>query len=395
MDTVAIISEYNPFHKGHSYQISEVRKQLNNPTVISIMSPNFVQRGYPAIFDKYIRGECALKGGVDLAISMPLVFALLSAEGFAECGVKLAGKVGANYLSFGVEDDDKVLLEEVTELLLSPAFESEIKDEIKLNPESSYPTVRAKAVKKLLGSSGFDFINKPNNILAVEYNKAIKRYAPEIKVLPVKRTGNAHHDVSCKGDFLSATAIRSLINDRKEYFDFIPSSVKETLKNAVSFDYDEYEKFLYSVLFTKSREDILKYVSNKELANIIKKAAEIYPTYELFRTSLSRKKYTETKIDRMLISILLEIPFEKYYHKEPEYVTLLAMNDKGKKALSKLRKSDSLTVLSRGADCKKYPHLSGMETEIFADRIYSRCLKSKEDGSYFYKKKPYKSEVKK
>ena len=95
MDIVAIISEYNPFHKGHLYQIKELKKILPDANIVSVMSPNFVQRGYPATFDKYTRGKCAVDAGIDLALSMPLVSALLSAEGFAESGVRIAKKIGA------------------------------------------------------------------------------------------------------------------------------------------------------------------------------------------------------------------------------------------------------------------------------------------------------------
>ena len=395
MDTVAIISEYNPFHKGHMYQISQVKKVLNHPTVVSLMSPNFVQRGYPALLDKFTRGECAIRGGVDLSLSIPLVFALLSAEGFAESGVRIAHKLGANYLSFGVEDDNEELLNLIAELLLSTRFEDRMKEEVKLHPENSYPVIRANLVKEFLGANAYKFINKPNNILAIEYLKAIKKYAPEMKILPIKRIGNDYHDISSDGEYLSATALRTLINDGKDFLPFLPDSSVATLKDADFFDFEEYKNFLYAVIYSKSEQAILRCTNNKELTNIIKSASEFYPTYDLFRSSLSRKKYTETKIDRVLLSILLNISFEEYYHKEPEYVTLLALNDRGKKLLSTLRKSDKIFVISKGADLKKYYNLSGMKTEIFADRIYARCMATKKEGSYFFKKRPYKSEVQK
>ena len=137
MNTVAIISEYNPFHKGHKYQLDAIKHLCDNANIVCIMSPNFVQRGEPALFDKYARGQCAIAEGADLAVSMPMVHALLSAEGFAECGIHLAKRLGAKALAFGVEDDDILLLKEVAEALISENFESIMKEETEKHPSLS------------------------------------------------------------------------------------------------------------------------------------------------------------------------------------------------------------------------------------------------------------------
>lgn len=388
MDRIAIIAEYNPFHKGHKYQINEIKKERDNCSVISIMSPNFVQRGYPAVFDKYLRGECAVKSGVDLAVSMPIVFAILSAEGFAEAGVKLANKFGATHLSFGVETLDKSLLIDVANFLISSDFEAYIKEELASSPYLSYPAVREKAIEKALSKNAATFIKTPNNILAVEYVKAILRFCPNIEILPIKRTGNAYDDKSSDGDILSATAIRHLMAEKQSFYDKIPKETIDTVINANEFNTQHFESFLYSVIFTKAKEDILKCSGNVELSDIIYKSAQKHPDFESFRSSLSRRKHTEAKIDRALLNIMLNIGYDEYFHQDPKYATVLAMNSKGKEIISSLRKSNDIVLISKGSDFKKH-NLEGMDVEIFADRIYGRCTQTPSDGGYFLRKKPY------
>ncbi len=373
---------------GHKYQIDEVRRLFGDAAIVSLMSPNFVQRGEPALFDKYARGKCAALNGVDLALSFPLVFALLSAEGFAEGGVRLAKLLGATHLAFGVETNDEALVHEVAELLISKEFDSLLQKEIEDSPSLSFPTHRERAVVKALSKTAGELIKKPNNILAVEYVKAIKRFAPEIKPIMIKRCGNDYNDTSANGDLLSASAIRELYRRGENYLSFLPEETARVLSSSSPFDYEKFESLLYSVVVTKDFGEIERSVGSFELASIIKKSAESYPDYKSFRASLSRKKYPETKIDRALISLLLDISYDEYLHTEPQYVTLLASNEKGKKIISAKRKEVSPLIFSKAADIKDASDLSA-KAEIFGDRIYAMCMKKPEEGAYFLKKKPY------
>lgn len=388
MNTVAVISEYNPFHKGHKYQLDEIKRIFPDAVTISIMSPNFVQRGCPAVFDKYVRGECAVKGGADLALSMPQVHALLSAEGFAEGGIRLANELGATHIAFGVELLDKDLLINIAKILIDPDFDKLIQKELASAPSLSYPVIRERALKKAIGEDASAFIKTPNNILAVEYVKAIIRFAPHIEILPIKRIGNAHLDLSSHGMILSATAIRQLMKENKEFLDKLPEEIRPTVISANKFDFERYEELLCSVVFSKKREDILRCSGSVELTDIIYKNVQKYPDFNSFRNSLSRRKHTETKIDRVLTNILLDIVFDEYLHKKPKYTTLLAMNSKGKEIISSLRKSAEIVFISRGADGKKYAP-EGIEVEILADIVYGRCMKTPNNGGHFLKKKPY------
>ena len=148
------------------------------------------------------------------------------------------------------------------------------------------------------------------------------------------------------------------------------------------------------VIISKTQTNLTWYTGNFELANIIKKSAEKYTDYRQFRDSLSRRKYPETRIDRTLTNVLLDTEYDSYMHKAPEYMTLLAMNDRGRKIVSLARHGDGPVIMSRGADYKKYSFTS-IEKEIFADSIYARCMSRPEEGGYFLKKKPYtKEEIK-
>lgn len=388
MDIVAIVSEYNPFHKGHKYQIDEIKKIIPDSSIISVMSPNFVQRGYPAVYDKYTRGECAVRSGADLAVSMPQVFAVLSAEGFAEGGVRIASKLGATHLAFGVENQDEALITAIASFLITSEFEEAIKKELDLSPSLSYPAVREKILEKELGKEAASFIKTPNNILAVEYVKAILRYASHLKILPIKRIGNAHADSSRHGDILSATAIRGLIAENSDFLYALPEETAKTVSDANRFDFKKFEALLYSVIFSKKKTDILKCSGNAELTDIIFKNAQSYPDFPSFRGSLARRRHTQTKIDRVLINTLLDIGFDEHLHNEPEYATILAINNKGKKIISSIRKSTDLMLISRGVDGKKQVP-NGIDVEIFADRIYGRCMTAPVDGGYFLRKKPF------
>ncbi len=385
MARVAIICEYNPFHKGHKYQLDTVRKLLPDSEIISIMSPSFVQRGQPAVFDKFIRGECAVSCGADLAVSMPQVLALLSAEGFAEGGVKVAKLLGADTLAFGVENDDTELLVRVAGCLISPEFEAVLKKELEASPELSFPIVRQKALSRMIGDSA-DVISTPNNILAVEYIKAIIKNAPEMKILPIKRIGNAHSDLSENGEFLSASAIRELMKSKSNWKSALPHEVLNVLKNANQLDVDRYQDFLYTAVTISDYDRIYKATGNKELSDTIYSAVKRSADYNGFRASLCRKKFTQTKIDRCLINILLNLSADEFMHASPEYITLLAMNMTGRKIISETRNQDTV-VISRYGDSKKLKG-SQIKLEQLADRIWARCTDKPCGEDYFVNKTP-------
>ena len=383
----AVICEYNPFHKGHKYQLDEIRRLKPNTKILSVMSPGFVQRGQPAVFDKYVRGECAVRCGADIAVSMPQVFSLLSAEGFAEGGVKVAREMGADSLAFGVENDDAEALKSVARILISDEFEQKLKEQLDLFPSLSFPSVRQKALECLCDKEVADMISTPNNILAIEYIKAIMRYCPDMEILPIKRTGNGHSDISESGEVLSATAIRRIIHCDRKWETYVPKETLTALDGATRLDSKLYEAFLFSALSVGEYEKILRSAGNKELADTVATAVRESGSYTEFRQKLSRKKFPETKIDRMLVCCLLGIACDEYMHSDPEYVTFLASNDHGRDILKQCK----IPVISRYADGKR---IGGKqcEKELLADRIWARCTLSPMGEKYFIEKKPYTAE---
>ena len=173
MKIAAIISEYNPFHKGHAYQIEKTREAAGATHIIALMSGNFVQRGLPAIVDKYRRAEMALLGGADLVLELPVVYALSSAEFFADGSIKILNHLqGVDLLSFGSEEGDLSKLERIARILATEPSEYQKILKIHLSKGFSFPRARNEALSELLPDIPIDFIQSPNNILGIEYIKA-------------------------------------------------------------------------------------------------------------------------------------------------------------------------------------------------------------------------------
>ena len=205
MKTVGIICEYNPFHLGHQKQFDKIRATLGPDTVIvCLMSGNFVQRGKPAIFDKALRARAAIDCGADLVLELPVTCALSSAEGFAAGGVTILSHF-CDYLCFGCETGDADSLMPTALTLLSQAFGPALQQE--LGSGCSFPVARQRALKQLGGNNSL--LENPNDILAVEYCKAILAQDSPMKPLPIRREGN-YHDTQADAENPSATAIRKL-----------------------------------------------------------------------------------------------------------------------------------------------------------------------------------------
>ena len=237
MNVAGIIAEYNPFHNGHAYHIHEVKKRTNADFVIAIISGDFVQRGAPAIADKYVRTKMALLGGADLVIELPVCAATASAETFARTGVNILSQTGVvTHLGFGCETDDLALLSAIADLFTEEpaAFKEALSSYLKEGV--SFPAARARAAEtyfqavstsanmpKPSAANGSDLrqtpyqknisdiLNNPNNILAIEYLKAIKLSGSAMKPCAVKRKGAGYHSTDSNTGYCSATAIRNLL----------------------------------------------------------------------------------------------------------------------------------------------------------------------------------------
>ncbi|MBO7389718.1 MAG: nucleotidyltransferase family protein, partial [Oscillospiraceae bacterium] len=223
MNAVGIVAEYNPFHKGHEYHIKSTKELLGTDLpVVAVMSGDYVQRGECAVFDKFARAKAAVLSGADLVVELPAPYALSSAENYALSSVSLLKALRISHISFGSECGDVKTLESLAELVGSSSFISELKSYISDNPSVSFASARQILAEKYLGKNG-KLLESPNNILAVEYLKAINNLETDITPVTVKRMG-AGHDTVCDDLFKSASDIRERILKEEDYCRSIPEN---------------------------------------------------------------------------------------------------------------------------------------------------------------------------
>ena len=354
MKIIGIVSEYNPFHKGHQYQIEKSRQDLNASGVVAIMSGNFVQRGYPAIYNKWVRAEMAVRSGVNLVIELPTYFATSSAEPFARGAVELLHHSGVvTHLSFGSEVDELNALKEISTLLNNPTDTFTEALSTSLTEGSSFPAARSKALAKALPElvTRLD-LNQSNIILAVEYLKALQQLNSTIDPYLVKRQGSSYHDDRLDSPFVSATAVRKLIHELPERLftgDWIPQSVMEVLKRTPfrASKIEDFEKLILYALRMSNAQELSSFRDISEgLENKLLEASHTSSTYEMLVQNVKSKRYTQTRINRVLLNTLLGIkPIEINLEKEG-YFRVLAFDVVGQKILREMKKKSSLPVIT-------------------------------------------------
>ena len=336
MKTVGIICEYNPFHAGHQKQFDRIRAELGEDTaIVCLMSGNYVQRGMPAIFDKSLRAQAAIACGADLVLELPTTYALCSAEGFAAGGVKILSPF-CDYLCFGCETGDVNTLTETAKALLSPDFSPALRQA--LENGCSFPAARQKALKTL-GLSGA-LLENPNDILAVEYCKAIFLQNSSMKPLPIKR-GGSYHAIEPDAENPSATSLRQRIEAQKDWNCYVPQPAGEIFKNAPVHTLAMGERAILARLRTMSDADFeaLPYGSEglwRKLMHACRSAA----TLEEILTETKSKRYTRTRLDRMALCAYLGITQELLQASVP-YVRVLGFRQNGIPVLKKARETAS------------------------------------------------------
>ncbi|MFH5835706.1 nucleotidyltransferase [Proteiniclasticum sp. C24MP] len=354
MRIAAIISEYNPFHKGHEYQIRMTRTDGKATHVIALMSGNFVQRGLPAIIDKYRRAEMALLGGADLVLELPGVYALSSAEFFAEGSIRILNALnGVHLLSFGSEEGRLDILNTIAEILAHEPDEYKELLKEELQRGHSFPKARNQALKKLLPQIDMDFIQNPNNILGVEYLKAMKRTGSKIQPFTVQRIGKGYHDLELsEEEYASATALRNEIHNNESIEGFVPDKVFEYIEELKKRNYpfisdEDFKDFLIYRLITEHHSLIRIQEANEGLDNRILSHLNHLKegSLESFIDEIKTKRYTRTRISRILMQFLLAYdlePIETLRRQTPETVKILALNEKGQEILAALRKDKEI-----------------------------------------------------
>jgi len=378
MKGVALVCEYNPYHNGHKFQTEYIKKLFPDQPLVCIMSGNFVQRGGPAIADKYRRAEAACLEGADLVLELIYPFSMSSAESFASSSVSIIHRLGGiSEMVFGSECGDTVPLYELARFFVSEEYEKRITSLISLHPHLSYPVLRAKCTEE----AGLDpgLISTSNNILAVEYLKAlIRRNASEIKVHTHKRA---------EGDgFLSASEIRESEKGKRGFF--MPDNAREVFFRGCGdeeFPCD-LKRLDSAVLHTLRRADP-ETLSETEACNglehlLVKRAMEAKDTEELI-ASLTSKNHPASRVRRAVYHALLGTKRE-YLSSEPLYTNVLAANERGRDFLSSVRRTSDIRIFTKPAqvlrDSDEKVRAQG-ERALLADSTYAIAMNK--GGGYF------------
>ncbi len=369
MKTMAVICEYNPFHNGHKYQLQKHKEELCVDRVICLMSGSFVQRGAPAIYDKWTRAEDAVLNGADLVLELPVVYSCQSAQRFARGAVKLLDKLGVvDYLSFGSECGDVELLKECAEIVNSDDFNALLSEKIKSG--LNYPQARAEVFCEHFPAIDETLVGSPNNILAIEYINALKNINSKIEPKTIKRNS----------DFASASEIRKKIANDEDVSSLIPTKIRKTY-DSKAFD----SLVLYH--FAKESPETLHRICdvNEGLEYRIKKALQVSRTCDELADTVKSKRYTRTRIDRIIVNSLLEI-HDEHTKTEPQYARVLAFNKKGRELLSATKKASSIPIITKVADAKPdNPDFEDMlKKDILSTDIYS-VITNNEQGLDFKK----------
>ena len=320
---VAVICEFNPFHNGHRFLLGKA-KELTGEPVLAVMSGSFTQRGEVALCSKFERAEAALKSGVDLVAELPAVYAVSCAERFARGGVNISKMFGCvNYLAFGCEDDDIDLLKTAAFAGENPEVNAIIAEQ--MNSGSYYPKAYEYAVRQVCGGEVADVLTKPNNILAVEYIRALR--GTDIKPLPIKRVGAEHDSDGADGIYASASYIRKLLRSGKSAEKLLPYAPSE-----ITYP-EKLDRALLYKLRNMNAEQLRALPEVGEgLENRILSAARKFGTAEEVIDEVKTKRYTRSRICRILTCALLGIT-EELQTKTADYARVLGFTDEGGKML--------------------------------------------------------------
>lgn len=369
LKVAAIISEYNPFHNGHKYQIDKAREITGADKVIALMSGNFVQRGEFAAYSEPVRTSAAISCGVDLVLENPAIFTLRSAEGYASSAVyRLSAINCVDYLVFGAEHPYLNDITEIAELLAKEPYEYKSALSDALSSGKSFASARSVAVSGILGDKASKILKQPNNLLAIEYIKAIIKQNSPIKPILINRIGNLHDSEIPNGAFASASYIRQNIAECKKY---VPKSAYEIYKNEKPFVQTSFDASIISALTLISKEQ-LKNISgiSEGLENKIKTEALKCNSLDSLISRIKSKRYTYSGIKRSLLCAYLNITKDDE-QRIPEYVKILGFNENGRKILNRAKKISSIPIIKTASPILK--NESAMEIykrEVEYSRIY-------------------------
>ena len=350
---LGIVGEYNPFHNGHLYHLEESKKITSSNYTVAVMSGNFTQRGSTAIIDKWSRAEMAIKNGIDLVIELPVLYATSSAENFADGAIKILDSLKVvDYVSFGSETSDVDILDTFADILYKEPlkYRSFLSHELKKG--ISFPKARENALMMYLNGNRkyINVLSSPNNILGIEYLKALKKHKSSISPISIARFETGYNDVTYSGNIASATAIRNIIKNGG--FDalrkLLPNSsygilIESIKKGHIIPDLSVFEKQIIYNLRSMYPFEIAELAEVSEgLENSLKNAADSCNTLDELLNKVKSKRYTSTRLQRILIYSLLNITKKdiEISKKAIPYIRVLGLNKRGKFLISEIAKAN-------------------------------------------------------
>lgn len=343
MKATGIVVEYNPFHNGHKYHLQKTKELNPNNIIIAVMSGDFVQRGEPSIIDRWTKTKMALANGVDLVIELPVFYSSQSAEIFAKGAVGILEELKCESMVFGSESGKIDELKRISTLQESEEFKIKLKERLKSG--DSYPTAHSSTMKEILGESELN----SNDILGLEYIKAIRYWKSSIIPMTLKREKVGYHDTNIVGDFASATKIREHLKKNEEISSIVTQESFNTLKEYSNFTYMEnfYPFIRYELIKNSNNlsdiQDMEIGFENRLLENAIKSI-----NYDEFFKSISNRRYTSGRVQRVLTHTLLALTtnITEEVKKSIPYVRVLGFNSKGREYLSYLKKFDNSKIIT-------------------------------------------------
>jgi len=422
MNVTGIIAEYNPFHNGHEYHLKQARETLGSDYLVVVMSGNYVQRGAPTIIDKYSRCEMALKCGADLVLELPSCFSTASAEYFAFGGVAILDKLGVvDNLCFGTESLDESILKEghvtdsasdnilhyfdrIADLMLNETDEFRNIVQESMKNGMSHAAAVSEGVRRVLGEDHMRVMETSNNILGVEYMKALKRLGSSITPEPVARMLSAHNDTAIMEGFSSATSIRNAIYNKYEMTSLattVPASVFDILmdKYLESFPVfrDDFSSILGSrLLEAKTADDLTSYFGViPDLANRMLKMRNSFRSFNQFRELLNCRSISKATVGRALMHITLDIrkdDMRRIFSRDSlQAVKVLGFRKSAEPLLSEIKQKGSIRMVTKLADYVPECGEDDMITQTTkADMLYRMICMNKFDTEL---KTPYEEEI--
>lgn len=386
---LGIIAEYNPFHNGHLYQIEEAKKQTGAEYVVAIITGNFTQRGNTSLVNKWVKAQMAIENGVDIVLELPTIYSISSAENFAEGAIKVLDSLKiVDTLCFGTETGDFAALNNISNILYNEPKQYSAILNHELSKGISYPKARENALMMYLNDIKryANILSGSNNILGIEYLKALKRLKSDIKPYPIERKKVYYNDERIIDEFASATAIRKLVA-REQYDDLrkvMPRNSYMILKEEIRkgnyvLDLIKYEKEILYQLRKMSIKEIAEIPDVSEgLEHAIKEAANSCNSILELVNIIKSKRYTQTRIQRILLYILLEITKKDMQNSKKviPYARVLGFNSRGRQMLSDIcninPKIQMVTSVKKYMEQNTNKILKEMlEKDIFATNIYT------------------------